>query len=93
MIVDQIHFAGIAAIEPKDNSPISGDRNRPRAVKVSFQRMESQSRQVYVSWICRDFETCEDSFDLSGLSGGNSAPIAFLIKAPETLMAKMYDHM
>src|SRR4051794_9094157 len=49
MIVEQVDIERAALFEPKDNAPIGAHRNRPIALPISLERMQSKARPVHRS--------------------------------------------
>ena len=46
MAVDQIHVAGVAAFESKDNTPVAGHRDRPETRKITFEWVQPEAGQI-----------------------------------------------
>ena len=46
MVVDQIHVAGMHAVEAKHDAPVAGHADRPVTGQVALQRMQPEARQI-----------------------------------------------
>ena len=77
MVVDQIHIAGVAAFELKDNTPVSGHRNRPKTSKITLERVQPEAGQVHITGRGRLFEAGEDAFNLVRVFRLHLPPVPF----------------
>ena len=48
MIIQIIHIVRIACLKAKGDAPVSRYPNRPVALQFAFERMQPESRQVYI---------------------------------------------
>src|SRR5207248_4996080 len=92
MIVEQINVAGVAAFEPKDDAPVSGDRYGPEACKVALERMQTKTRQVHIADLRSFFETRENPLDLSCMIRQHPPSVSLLEQELEALVAEADDH-
>jgi len=92
MIVDQIDVTYISILEPEHHSPISADRNRPKATEVSFQGVQSKPGSVAVLDHARRVKPRQYSANLVDEPRRQPASIVLFKQASQATMPKAFDH-
>ena len=92
MVIDQIHIAGMNAVEAEDDAPVARDADRLESRQIAFQGMQSVSGQVHVGGLGGLVQTGKDAFHLVGLLGRHPAPIPLLVEELQPLVPKSNDY-
>jgi len=59
VIIYQINIICVSTIELEYEAPIAGNRNSPPILAFLLEPMKLQTRQVHVSWIFGNVESCQ----------------------------------
>jgi hypothetical protein len=92
VIVDHVHVAGVAALEPEHDPPVSRNIDGPKASPFAFKRVEPIPRQIHFLRGVGLIKTGQNSRYLVGSISGDAAPIIVLIQSPEPPMPEISDH-
>ena len=92
MIIDQIHVAGVDALEAEYDPPVARHSDRPEARAIALQRMQSEAGQVHVRGFGRFVEAGEDALDPGDRFRRHPPPVPLLVQEPEPLVAEIPDH-
>jgi hypothetical protein len=92
MIVNQIDVMDVSVREPKNNTPIAGDRNAPLTLPVAFQWVEPQARKVHISRVGSDVQERKDILQTVSKGCMDFTPIAAVVQAPQSAMSEARDH-
>jgi hypothetical protein len=81
VIVHKIDVVGVVSLEPKHDTPVTGDRYGPQALEFSFERMKRKPRKGHIPNFGRFVEARQDALDLFHVSR-REAPVIVMLKEP-----------
>lgn len=89
LVVDQFD---IRSDEPKGDTPVSVDPDRPVPLQLAFEWMETESGQVEIIRHHGHIEQTEKASEFGGMSRLNAALGAGSMEALKSLVAKADNH-
>ena len=93
MIIDQIHVVGISILEAEDDTLITGDRDGPEASKIPAQGVKLETGKRHVLYATCLIQSSENTSDLTEISCGKPAAVAFFIKQPKAAVLQRSYHL
>ena len=93
MIVNIINIPRIAFDEAENDPPIRTDSNRPKTLEVTFERVQAKAWDVHIRDRSRSIKTRENVPQPIRMLANQTAGIAVLVKAFQSLMADRSDHV
>ena len=92
MVVLQVQLVCVTALEPKCDSPVSRDGNRPCPFSRPFHLVEIPSREIHIRHILRCIENVKLTSDSRSVLRRDASKISRLKEPLQALVAKVYDH-
>lgn len=69
MVIDIIHIEGVFAFEPKDQSPVAIDPERPESPKISTQFVEGPGRGIHLFGFLGNVQGGQKPLEAGGIKG------------------------
>ena len=92
VIVDVINVANVAAVKPKDDSPVCRNSYGPQTSESSSQRMKPVPWQVHITRLRRYIQSGEYPFNLSDVFWWETATVPMFIQTGQASMSNAQDH-
>ncbi len=92
MIIDQVDVEGVLAVEAENDAPVGAQRDRPKTLQVSLQRMQAKARNRHVLRTARLVQAGQDAGDLVGVLRVEFAAVVILEQPPQSLVPETQDH-
>jgi hypothetical protein len=92
VVVRQINIESVAIFKAKNNPPVGAHDNRPKALEVTDEGMQAQSRKVHVFDPLRRIQKAENIFDPLNVFRAYTFSITVVEEALKILVTKAHDH-
>jgi hypothetical protein len=92
MIIEQLNITRLATFHTKYDAPVGSDGNRPKALAITLQWVQTKAGQIHLFRRFRLVKNQQDVFDALEILRRNLTWVPVFEQSAQAFMPKVSDH-